>query len=171
MARAAKKQDEVEVVQTKDFEQAKKLYFQDIKPAKSKAGEYMQEVSTAYKAVKKQAGIQPSAMKAAVKVVEMEEAKRDDWLRCFNGIMRSHNVDPDPKDLVDTMERPKPQLVAVPVSDGSETDLADAAGEPAYGTGAAAIAAMKASAEGGDDFTEATEEELAQQEGRSPAAE
>lgn len=155
MARTARKLkgDDGGAVQTKDFDKAKGLYFNDIKPARSKASEFMQEVSTAYKAIKKVCGIQPSAAKAALKVVEMEDAKREDWLRSFNGVLRSHNVNPDPKDMVDAMQaddgyaRPKPSLVAVPLSDGSETDLADAADEPAPGTGAAAIAAMKAAAE------------------------
>lgn len=128
MAKAKLKDDDTGgEVQAKDFDHAKKLYFNDIKPAKSKAGEFMQEISTAYKAVKKLAGIQPSAMKAAMKIVEMEEAKRDDWLRCFNGILASHNVSANPDDMVDMAQRLKPQLVAVPVSNGEETDLA---GEP-----------------------------------------
>lgn len=136
MARTARKpKDDGGTVQTKDFDQAKRLYFNDIKPARSKASEFMQEVSTGFKAIKKICGIQPSAAKAAIKVVEMEDAKREDWLRSFNGVLRSHNVNPDPKDMVDAMlgddgyARPKPNLVAVPLSDGSETDIADAAEE------------------------------------------
>jgi hypothetical protein len=154
MARTARKpkDDDGGVVQSKDFDRAKKYYFEDIKPARSKASEFMQEVSTAFKAVKKICGIQPGAMKAALKLVEMEEAKREDWLRSFNGVLRNHNIDPDPKDMVDQMQaedgyaRPKPALVAVPLSDGEETDLADAAG--------------------GEQFEESSEEELARQEGR-----
>lgn len=133
MARPKKqKTDEVETVGTMDVEQAKRLYFNDIKPARSKASEFMQEISTAFKAVKKLCHIQPGAMKAAIKVHEMEDAKRDDWLRGFNAYLRANNIDPDPKDLVDLAEgktdRPKPQLVTVP-SDGTETDLADAAAD------------------------------------------
>lgn len=139
MARPKKKDDSgAGEVKAKDFEFAKKLYLHDIAPAKSKAAEYMQEASTAYKAIKKQAHIQPSAVKAAIKVIEMEDAARDDWLRGFNGFLIANNVDPDPKDMVDQMQvddgyaRPKPQLVAVDgkPSDGTETDLVDAAEEP-----------------------------------------
>jgi hypothetical protein len=138
MVRAARKpkdDDGGEVkVKVKDFDFAKKAYFNDIKPALSKVAEHMQEASTCYKAVKKQAHIQPGAMKAAIKLVEMEDAKRDDWLRCFNGFLVANNIDPDPKDLIDQMTagddgyaRPKPDLALVTLSDGEETDLADAA--------------------------------------------
>lgn len=133
MARTARKpkDDKGGVIAAKDFAKAKSLYLNDIKPARSKASEFMQEISTAFKTVKKVCGIQPGAMKAALKVVEMEEAKRDDYMRCFNGVLREHGIDPDPKDMVDAMQggapaKPKIQLVTVP-SDGSETDLADAA--------------------------------------------
>lgn len=173
MARAARKpkDDDGGVIQAKDFDKAKSLYFNDIKPARSKASEFMQEISTAFKTVKKVCGIQPGAMKAAIKLVEMEDAKREDWLRSFNGVLRNHNINPDPKDMVDAMQakddgykRPPVQLVEVPQSDGSETDLADAAEEPAPGTAAAAVAAMNAAKS--EDFDEASEEELARQEGR-----
>lgn len=152
MARAAKKlDDDTDEVKVKDFDRAKELYYNDIKPAKSKAAEQMQEASTAYKAVKKECHIQPSAMKAAVKVIEMEDAKSEDWLRCFNGILRAHNIDPDPKDMVDMMHgddgyaRPRPTLVTVPESDGVDADLAG---------------------DEGGGFDEASDEELARQEGR-----
>lgn len=153
MARAARtpKEDDTGEIKVKDFAKAVSLYRNDIKPARSKASEFMQEISTAFKAVKSLCHIQPSAMKAAIKVVELEEAKREDWLRGFNGYLREAGIDPDPKDLVDAMgggsppARPKVQLVTMGLpSDGSETDLSDAAG---------------------DDF-EAPAEELAQQEGR-----
>ena len=131
MARAARKpkDDDTGEVKAKDFAHAKKLYLQDIKPARSKASEFMQEISTAFKAVKKVCNIQPGAMKAAIKIVEMEDAKRDDWLRAFNGYLRENNIDPDPKDMIDMMadSEQKPSLSLVQISDGSETDLADAA--------------------------------------------
>lgn len=156
MARTARKpkDDDGGEIKAKDFDKAHSLYMNDIKPARSKASEFMQEISTAFKAVKKLCHIQPGAMKAAVKLIEMEEAKRDDWLRGFNGYLRKAGIDPDPKDLVDAMSggedryaRPKPSLVTVPTGTGDETDLADAAG---------------------DDF-EASPEELARQEGRGGA--
>lgn len=154
MARTARKEpDDTGEVKTKDFALAKKLFQQDIAPAVSKAGEAMQEASTGYKAIKKQAHIQPQAAKLAFKLAEMEEAKRDDFLRCLGGLLKEFGIELDPKDMVDQMQggdgyaRPKPQLVTIPTSDGSETDLVDAAG---------------------DDF-EMTAEELAAQEGRKPS--
>ena len=131
MARAARKpkDDDTGEVKAKDFAHAKKLFLQDIKPARSKASEFMQEISTAFKTVKKVCNMQPSAMKAAIKVIEMEDAKREDWLRTFNGYLRESNIDPDPKDMIDLMAdgEQKPSLSLVQISDGSETDLADAA--------------------------------------------
>ena len=152
MARTARKEpDDTGEVKTKDFALAKKLFQQDIAPAVSKAGEAMQEASTGYKAIKKQAHIQPQAAKLAFKLADMEEAKRDDFLRCLGGLLKVFGIEIDPKDMVDQMQsgdgykRPPMQLVTIPTSDGSETDLVDAA-----------------------DFTEMTAEELAAQEGRKP---
>ena len=150
-----KEPDDTGEIKVKDFALAKKLYFGDIKPAKSAAAESMQEASTAYKAIKKDAHIQPGAAKAAFNLVEMEDAKRDDWLRCFMGVLRENNIDPDPADLVDVMQaddgyaRPKPTLVTLadPEHPDDDSDLADPSGEePTSGTGAAALAAMRAAA-------------------------
>jgi hypothetical protein len=82
MARPKRKAaDEVVEIQKPDFDLAKRIYFNDIKPAQSKVGEHAQEMSTAYKEIKKAAHIQPQAAKLAFKLVEMEESKRDDFLR------------------------------------------------------------------------------------------
>jgi hypothetical protein len=168
MARAARtpKEDDTGEIKAKDYALAKKLYQHDIKPAVSRAGEAMQEASTGFKAIKKQAHIQPQAAKLAFKLADMEEAKRDDFLRCLGGLLKEFGIEVAPKDMIDMMQgedgyaRPKPQLVTIPggaPSDGSETDLADSAdfeeatedelaqqeGRPASGTGATAIAAMK----------------------------
>lgn len=172
MARTARKpkDDDTGEIKVKDFDLARKLYTGDIKPAVAKAGEAMQEASTAYKAIKKSAHIQPQAAKLAFKLAEMEEAKRDDFLRCLGGLLKQFNIDIAPRDLVDAMgatddgyARPKPHggLPTIP-SDGSETDLADAGafeestaeelarqegrGEASAGTSAAAIEAMKQAA-------------------------
>jgi hypothetical protein len=148
MARTARKpKDDGGAIVAMDTAKARSLYLNDIKPAQSKVGEFMQEISTAFKAVKKACGIQPGAMKAAIKLVEMEDAKRDDWLRCFNGYLKESGIDPNPRDMVDLMgddgyARPRPTLVTVP-HDGDNSDLADAA-----------------------EFIESSPQELAQQEGR-----
>lgn len=183
MARTARKpkdDDEGGVIHAKDFDKAISLFKNDIKPAQAKVGEHAQEQSTAFKAIKKLCHIQPAAAKAAFKLFDMEDAKREDWLRAFNGLIEKLGIGIKP-DLVDQMQsgenkgpapvqsnRPRPTLVTVPQSDGTETDLADAANDlptgtaepkrrgrpkaaPAPGTGAAAIAAMNAANKGDDD--------------------
>lgn len=148
MARAAKvKDDQPTVVHTKDFDRAIRLYRGDIKKANTDAATSNGEAGEAYKQIKKVCHIQPDAARKAFRLMDrVEDAKRDDWFRGFVGIVNGmagrqvltfHDTD-----LVDTMERPKPQLVAVPVSDGIDADLA------------------------GDDF-EMSDEELAGQEGRA----
>lgn len=118
-----------------DFGLAVRIYRQDIKKAASKVGEFNQELSTAYKAIKKNANIQPKAAKLAFSLDDMEEAKRDDFLRSFNGLLKELNIHM-PSDLVDQAEgkgpepviprRTRPNLAAVPpLSDGVDADLAD----------------------------------------------
>lgn len=117
-----------------DFALAVRIYRTDIKKAASKVGEFNQELSTAYKAIKKNANIQPSAAKLAFKLDDMEESKRDDFLRSLNGLLKELNIHM-PSDLVDQAEgkerepvipRRRPNLAAVPpVSDGEDADLAD----------------------------------------------
>jgi hypothetical protein len=159
MAKPKKDEDGGAVV-PKDFDKASKIYLHDIKPARSRASEFMQEISTAFKAVKKTCGIQPSAMKAAIKSAEMEDAKRDDWLRCFVGIvnkMAGRNLLTfHGSDLVDMAQgaevvpiagRRSP-MATLP-SDGVDADLAEAGG-----------------AEVKPDPFVATEDEIAKQDGR-----
>lgn len=142
MVRTARqpKDDDTGEIKTKDFALAVKLWRHDIKPALSKVGDANQEASTAYKTIKKQAHIQPQAAKLAFKLDGMEEAKRDDFLRCLTGLLQELNIPLEPRDMVDAMQaedgyaRPKPQLGLVTLSDGDETDLADAA-EPDAGDG------------------------------------
>lgn len=132
MARAARKMkadDDAGVIPKKDFAHAKKLYFDDIKTAQSQAATHMQEISEAYKAIKKVGKIQPGAAKAAFKLFEMEDAKRDDWLRCFQGLLVELGIELKP-DLVDAMGATKvrkPIVQLVTVSDGIDADLAGAA--------------------------------------------
>lgn len=109
-----------------DFAKAVKIYREDIKPAQSKVGEFAQEQSTAYKAIKKEANIQPQAAKLAFKLDQMEESKRDDFLRCLRGLFTELKIFM-PSDLVDaaqgngaaggevipTGERPRPKLATI----------------------------------------------------------
>ena len=86
-----------------DYALAVRLYRQDIRPALGKVGEHAQEMSTAYKAIKKTAHVQPGAARAAFRLVDMEDAKRDDYLRSFNGLLRELGIFL-PADLVDAAE-------------------------------------------------------------------
>jgi hypothetical protein len=71
-----------------DFELAAKIYREDIRPAMSGVGEHAQEMSTAYKEIKKRAHIQPQAARLAFRLVDDGiEAKRDDFLRSFKGLL------------------------------------------------------------------------------------
>jgi hypothetical protein len=98
-----KKEPQVEAIGTPDYALAVRIWRQDIKPAISKVGEFAQEQSTAYKAIKKDANIQPQAAKLAFKLDGMEEAKRDDFLRSLNGLLKALNIFM-PADMVDIAE-------------------------------------------------------------------
>lgn len=156
MARAARKpkDDDTGEVKAMDFAGAVRTYRQDIKPEISKAGEHNQAAGVGYKHIRKICNIPPAAAKFAFKMAETEEAKRDVTLRAINGLFKELGIFM-PRDLMDiaegkdvvesvvpTNERPRPNLVAIPDDD---SDLADPSGkEPTEGTGAAAIAAMRA---------------------------
>lgn len=85
-----------------DFALAVKLYKEDIRPAQAKVGEFAQEQSTAYKAIKKTAHVNPGAAKLAFKLNEMEDTKRDDFLRSLYGLMGELDIGLS-RDLVDAM--------------------------------------------------------------------
>jgi len=101
MAKSAKN-DRVEEIVTPDFKLAVRYYREDIRPAQTKVGEFAQEQSTAYKAIKKQAHVNPGAAKLAFKLNEMEDAKRDDFLRSLYGLMQELKIGIS-ADLVDQM--------------------------------------------------------------------
>lgn len=141
------KNDDTGEVKPKDFAQAKRLYLSEIKPANTRQGDAMKDASDSYKAIKKTCLIQSTAARAVFRLVEMEGAKRDDWIRGFVGLLAEFNIPLQSNDLVDQAEkapRPKPQLVPVGDHPGDDSDLAG-------------------------EFDEATEEELAAQEGRGGA--
>jgi hypothetical protein len=133
MARAKLKPDDTDgEIKQKDFAQAVRLYRGDIKKANTDAATSNGDASAAYKEIKKGCHIQPDAARKGFRLMDrVEDAKRDDWFRGFVGIVNEmagrtvltfHDTD-----MVDAMERPKPQLVTVPISNGTERDLVDAA--------------------------------------------
>lgn len=161
-ARPKETDDDSGLIAEKDFAKAVRIFREDILPAQAKVGEFAQEQSTAYKALKKQCGIQPQAARTAFRLSDMEEAKRDDWMRCFIGLCREMGIPLESNDLVDQAEaapRPKPVLATLPISDGTETDLTDAADTEA----------RDLDLTGANPFEEATPDELAKQAGRGKA--
>jgi hypothetical protein len=158
-ARPKETDDDSGMIGEKDFAKAVQIYRQDILPAQSKVGEFAQEQSTAFKAIKKQCGIQPQAARTVFRLSDMEDAKRDDWIRCFIGLCNELKIPLQSNDLVDQAEaasRPKPVLATLAPSDGSETDLTDAADTEA----------RDLDLTGANPFEEATSDELAKQAGR-----
>jgi hypothetical protein len=115
MAKAAKQDQVIKP----DFKLAVKYYREDIRPAQAKVGEFAQEQSTAYKAIKKRAHVNPAAAKMAFKLNEMEDDKRDDFLRSLYGLMQELKIGIS-ADLVDQMadgDAPTmPKIEKAPVS-------------------------------------------------------
>lgn len=136
MARAARKpKDDTGEIKQMDFEHVRKLYFSDIKPAKSEASSQGQTVAQAMKVIKKQCHVEPQGARKAFSAFELEDAHREIHIRSlvgtFNALMGAEVLKCNFGDMIDQIEnddgyaRPKPQLVTVP-SDGTEEDLADA---------------------------------------------
>ena len=139
MARAAADDDDG-LIKEKDFKKAAKIYYGDILPATSKASEYMQEVSTGFKAIKRECGVQSMVAKFVFKLLESEESKQEDALRCLKGLLTEFRLFL-PSDLVDAAEgtagsdvvpseppaaktRAKPKLVTIPAHPADDSDLA-----------------------------------------------
>lgn len=136
MARGRRRAEQAEEVKTMDFERGKRVYFEDVKPARSQASEHMQAVSTAMKHVKKQLGMVPGAYQAALKIYEMEAGKQEAFIRTLvgqlNELVGRELVRHTYNDLVDLAQkddgyaRPAPAAVE-PDADGSEEDFMAAA--------------------------------------------
>lgn len=171
MARSAKKKDDTEVteVKTMDFERVKSLYIKDIKPGRTQASSHGQAVAEAFKTIKKHCHVEPQGARKAFSAFEMEEAMREVHIRSFVGVFNTligrEVLTCNFGDLVDQAEgkapvqapAPRPNLVVV--SDGSETDLTDAADTDP----------RDLDLTGDGAFEEATAEELERQEGRGKA--
>lgn len=120
-----------------DAKRACQILRQDILPNITKIGERSQEVSTAYKAVRKECNIPTWVMKLGIKLKDTEDFKRDHELRAMKAVfeelgisIRTDMVDmaegkSGDGSVVGTSQSSRPRLVTV--SDGMETDLADAA--------------------------------------------
>jgi hypothetical protein len=126
MARQARA-PKVEEIFTPDYAGAVRTYRTDIRSAEGKIGGFAQEMSTAFKHIKKNCHINPGAARLAFKLDRMEEAARDDFLRSLNGLMTELKIFM-PKDMLDIAngasatsdesvipvgERERPRLVTV----------------------------------------------------------
>ncbi len=120
-----------------DFAKAKRLYEADISPEKTQAASHQQAVGEAYKVIKKDCHIQPQSAKVAFKWFEMEELHGDDFLRGLAGLVN--------------------EMAGRTVLTFHGGDLVDMAEN---------LAADLEGASSTDIFEEASEEELAKQEGR-----
>lgn len=139
-----------------DARTAIKIYKQEIAPKKEHLATIMGDLSDPYARIKDECNFPRTVLDLLFKLKGMEDAKRDHYLLALNLGLSELNITM-PRDLVTMAEgtdggdvipigsRKTASMPTIP-SDGSETDLADAAD---------------------DDFTEATEDELAAQTGRS----
>lgn len=105
-----------------DFKRAVKIYREDIRKAGSKAAEFQQELSTAFKTIKKGCNVHPGAAKLAFSLERMEDTKRDDFLRSLRGLMLEMNIGLS-EDLVDKAEGVGAAEV-IPTVAKAETELA-----------------------------------------------
>ena len=168
MATAAKleEEDSAGEYHRPDAQRAFKIYREEIAPKNAHMATIRGDLSDPHKRIKDECHYPRSVLDFLVRLNDMEEAKRDHWLLALNLGLKELDLRM-PRDLVTIAEgkdgepvipsrAKKPSLVAVPqLSDGTETDLADAAfdgdEDPAPGTGAAAIAAMNAASSSDQD--------------------
>jgi hypothetical protein len=123
MARAKRKVEQVEEVQKPDFELARRIYFNDIKPAVSKQATHGQELSEAYKEIQKTAHVDRQMAKLAFKLSETEESKRDHMLRSLKGMLEILRIYM-PRDMVDVAEGKPEDSNVIPIGDAQRPQLA-----------------------------------------------
>lgn len=111
-----------------DFELARKLYFDDIRPAASRSAEEAQAASTGYKAIKNQCKIDPQAAKLAFKVVQMESSKQQHFLRSMAGMFAIMNIGLH-TDLVDEMQGHNSGATIIPFKAAETGGLATLPGD------------------------------------------
>lgn len=107
-----------------DFEQAKKIYQADIVPARKSQRAAMQEAGTAWKAIKGECRVHKPGYQAAMKVVEMEEADQQMWLRSFAACLKQHGVTlhADLADIAEGADKDVPAEI-IPVATAPRADV------------------------------------------------
>jgi len=164
MASRKPKEDRVEEVGKPDFDKVANIILSEIKPLAAEQAVISQKMSTSYKEIDKHAHVQRQAARTAFGVLRMEESKRDDWLRGFNGVLKALNIFM-PVDMVDqaegkgsvgetvvpTGQRRAPKLATIQGGRGApagDTDLAGGDLEPSGVDKAKAAAAGEPWADG-----------------------
>lgn len=162
-AAAAQAEDNGGIYNAPDAKTAIKIYREEIAPRKAFIAEKTGDLSDPYKRIKDECHFPRVILDLLIRLSEMEDAKRDHFLtamhagltelnltRPFDLVARAEGADAEAP-IIPTAARKRPKLVTVPTPPTDDSELLGAADdEPDAGTGAAAIAAMKAAA-GGDE--------------------
>ena len=169
MATQPKDDDDTGEYKRPDAVEAKKIFDSEIKPKNAHMQTIKGDLADPHKRIKDDCHFPRGVLNFITSLDDMEESKRDHNLLALHDGLAAWGLHL-PSDLVTqaqgkdggsaipTAERKRPELLAV---EGGKSGA-----KP--GTGAAAIEKMNAG-KPADDFEEATEEELAQQEGRGGA--
>lgn len=143
-----------------DAKRALKIFNDEIAPKQAHMSTIKGDLSDPYKRIKDECHFPRKVLDFLMTLADMEEAKRDHFLLAMNLGLDELGLHL-PRDLVTIAEgddggpvvpkvsRPRPQLVQPPAHPADDSDLLGGAG---------------------DEFTEASEKELAQQEGRGDPA-
>lgn len=111
------------VVTPPDFEHAKRIWDQDIRPARTRQKAAMKDAKEAWDEVKTEAHVNKPGFATAAKVAEMEEADQQAWLRGFNGGLKQFGVTLY-ADLADQAEGVNSEdLPVVPTAERPDTEL------------------------------------------------
>jgi hypothetical protein len=123
MARGSQKaQPKIEEVKAPDFERAVKIFRHDIKPANEKSGEHAQAASTAYKAIKKECGVNTRAAKFVFQLAGESEEKRNDVLRSIRGLLGAMSIGIT-DDLVSSAEGEDNEAALIPTAPREKLEL------------------------------------------------
>lgn len=111
------------VVAPPDFEHAKRIWDEDIRPARTRQKAAMKDVKEAWDEVKTEAHVNKPGFATAAKVAEMEETDRQAWLRAFNGGLKQFGVTLH-ADLADQAEGVNAaEIPVVPIAERPDTEL------------------------------------------------
>jgi hypothetical protein len=110
------------VVNTPDFDLAKRIYDHDIAPANRAQKQAMSEASAGWKEVRGEAHVHVGGFRTAAKVANMEEADQQMWLRSFREGLTKFGIGLH-RDLVDAAEGADDETPVVPVMQAKPVEL------------------------------------------------